>query len=141
MATKLSTCFLNHGCYGGLNCKRLNVRYYPLPSYRLLPASYKKRQRNFSSQQKRQQTKKIIPERNPTSANFQSNDDEDSDSENSSIDSMPSLNQATRFINNVDGIGAVEHSNREDLNSLMLPIEITSSVYSNNYYSLRFIYA
>lgn len=49
MEAKLSTCFLNGGCYGGGGTKfnQVNVRFSPMPSRRLLPASCKMRQRNF----------------------------------------------------------------------------------------------
>ncbi|KAL2475065.1 putative starch synthase 4 [Abeliophyllum distichum] len=79
MEAKLSTCFLNGGWYGGgIKFNQVNVRFYPLPSHRLLPASCKMRQRNFSPHNKRQQPKKINLN-HPENANIQLNDNECSD--------------------------------------------------------------
>nr|CAN82305.1 hypothetical protein VITISV_013935 [Vitis vinifera] len=47
------------------------------------------------SQHKRQQTKKVSPDRRPTNSHFQSNGDEDTEPENALADGVSSLNQGT----------------------------------------------
>lgn len=115
MATKLSTCFVSYG-WSGLNCKHWNGRFL-LPNRRLPPASCKMRQRNLSSQPKRQQVKKISPGQPPTNSDVQLNGDEDSESENASTDSVSSLDQEFTSDDNVDTYITVEHNNEKDLDS------------------------
>ncbi|XP_021676304.1 probable starch synthase 4, chloroplastic/amyloplastic isoform X2 [Hevea brasiliensis] len=96
MATKPSTWFLSQS-FTALNYKQTNMRF-SLPSHRLLPASCKMRHRNLSSQHKRQQLKKASPEQPPITAGFHSSggaddgDDNDSETEDASLHSVPSLN-------------------------------------------------
>ncbi|KAF2314662.1 hypothetical protein GH714_028333 [Hevea brasiliensis] len=97
MATKPSTWFLSQS-FTALNYKQTNMRF-SLPSHRLLPASCKMRHRNLSSSQhKRQQLKKASPEQPPITAGFHSSggaddgDDNDSETEDASLHSVPSLN-------------------------------------------------
>lgn len=126
MAAKLSTCFLSHG-WGSLDCKRSNGRFLA-PSHRLLPASCKMRHRNFSSQHKRQQTKKVSPDRRPTNSHFQSNGDEDTEPENALADGVSSLNQGTTPDDedvDVDSHIAIEHINDNPLKHLTVSEETT----------------
>ncbi|XP_034698177.1 probable starch synthase 4, chloroplastic/amyloplastic isoform X1 [Vitis riparia] len=126
MAAKLSTCFLSHG-WGSLDCRRSNGRFLA-PSQRLLPASCKMRQRNFSSQHKRQQTKKVSPDRRPTNSHFQSNGDEDTEPENALADGVSSLNQGTIPDGedaDVDSHIAIEHINDNPLKHLTVSEEMT----------------
>ncbi|KAA8519540.1 hypothetical protein F0562_013836 [Nyssa sinensis] len=125
MAAKLSTCFLSYG-WNGLICKHSNV-HLPLPSHRLRPASCKMRQRNFSSQHKRQQAKKVFPEQLPKNANFQPNSDEDSESENPSADSLSTQNHSIISNDDIGTILAAEDTNEKDFSSLTLLTEIKSS--------------
>lgn len=91
--------------------KHLNVRFNPSPSHSIRPASCKMRQRNSSSQNKRQPTKKIFPQRLQTNANFQADDEEEGNSENSILDP------------DVDDVGTIieaENLNGKDSESLTL---------------------
>ncbi|KAL3520165.1 hypothetical protein ACH5RR_018314 [Cinchona calisaya] len=93
MEAQLASCYLGRGwCYGrGLNCgKHGNIRFCPSLSLRFLPASCKMRQRNYSSQNKRQQAKNLYPD-HPPRANLPATSDEDSDTENLSNNSITSL--------------------------------------------------
>ncbi|KAI4295402.1 hypothetical protein L6164_035451 [Bauhinia variegata] len=78
MAAKLCTCFV---CWNltGLNCKQSSV-HFPIHSQRLLlPTSCKMRQRNLSSQHKRQQIKKASNEQPSLDGDLHSKEDEDSE--------------------------------------------------------------
>lgn len=99
-----------------MNCKHWNGRFL-LPNRRLPPASCKMRQRNLSSQPKRQQVKKISPGQPSTNSDIQLNGDEDSESENASTDSVSSLDQKFTSDDNVDTYITVEHNNEKDLDS------------------------
>ncbi|KAJ8545339.1 hypothetical protein K7X08_017922 [Anisodus acutangulus] len=112
MEMKLSNCLpTQKWCGGGAPFSRqVNVRFYPLPSQRLLPASGKMRQRrNFSLQNKRQQTKKINIER-PPNVDLQSSDDVDSNTENMSKQSLASSIQEISIKENVDSLTETESS-------------------------------
>lgn len=65
-----------------LDCKHFNVRYYSLPSPRLLTVSCKMRQRNSSLPPRRPQAKKIVPAQLPQNDNLMPDVSELSDSEN-----------------------------------------------------------
>ncbi|XP_055805780.1 probable starch synthase 4, chloroplastic/amyloplastic isoform X2 [Solanum dulcamara] len=94
MEMKISNCFTTQKWCGGAPFSRqVNVRFYPLPSQRLQPASGKIRQRrNLSLQNKKQQTKKINIEC-PPDVDLQSSDDVDSNTEKMSKQSLSSSNQ------------------------------------------------
>lgn len=110
MEAKLATNFLSQRwCYGrGFNSKQLNVQFWSSPSQSLLSASCKMRNRNSSSQNKKQQLKKIYPVR-PTNVDSQGLGDDDSDSKNSLNNSLPILEDAAA--EDVDAIPEVEQSN------------------------------
>ncbi|XP_021904693.1 probable starch synthase 4, chloroplastic/amyloplastic isoform X2 [Carica papaya] len=119
MAGRLSTYFLCQG-FTGLNCnsKHLNVRLF-LPSNRSIPASCKMRQRAFSSQ-KRQEVKDTSPLPNPTSADLQQSCVEDSESENSSINSAANLNVEIEN-NNIHTAIDLEHGEEKNFDALSVP--------------------
>ncbi|KAL2494575.1 putative starch synthase 4 [Forsythia ovata] len=130
----LSTCFLNGGWYaGGIKFNQVNVRFYPSPSHRLLPASCKMRQRNFSPHNKRQQPKKINLD-HPKNANIQVNGNEGSDPGIFSKDGNSDSIEDPEPISD-DGIPITreaEHLNEEDTidsgaEAKTSPIEITHS--------------
>ncbi|KDP37946.1 hypothetical protein JCGZ_04589 [Jatropha curcas] len=112
MATKPSTWFLSQG-FTAFNCnrnenKQTTVRFF-LPSQKLLPASCKMRQRNFS---RRQQVKKASPQRPTTTADFQSSGDDDSEVEDASeVHAIPCLNNDFGANDSVDA-----ESNRSSKN-------------------------
>ncbi|XP_019260204.1 PREDICTED: probable starch synthase 4, chloroplastic/amyloplastic [Nicotiana attenuata] len=105
MEMKLSNCLPSQKwCGGGAPfVRQVNVRFYPLSSQRLLPllASGKMRHRNFSLQNKRQQTKKTNIER-PTNVDLQSSDAVDSNTKNMSKQNLSSSNQESSIKENVD---------------------------------------
>nr|XP_027087012.1 probable starch synthase 4, chloroplastic/amyloplastic isoform X2 [Coffea arabica] len=112
MEAKLASSFLGQRwwCYGGGGldyCKQGNVRFCPSVSHRFVPASCKMRQRNHSSQNKRQQAKKLYPDR-PTGVNFPATSDEDSDMENFSNDGITSLKETA------DDLDAAEKAEQTD---------------------------
>ncbi|KAK4361302.1 hypothetical protein RND71_020254 [Anisodus tanguticus] len=111
MEMKLSNCLpIQKWCGGAPFYRQVNVRFYPLPSQRLLPASGKMRQRrSFSLQNKRQQTKKINIE-SPPNVDLQSSDDADSNTENMSKQSLSSSNQEISIKENVDTLTEAESS-------------------------------
>ncbi|XP_048230259.1 probable starch synthase 4, chloroplastic/amyloplastic isoform X2 [Ricinus communis] len=97
MATKPASWFLSQG-YTVFNCnhnnhyhhnhnKQTNVRFF-LPPHRLLPTSCKMRQRNLSSQNKRQQVKKASPEIPPTGGDFESSSGDDIDDSEVALSSL-----------------------------------------------------
>ncbi|XP_057464699.1 probable starch synthase 4, chloroplastic/amyloplastic [Actinidia eriantha] len=131
MAAKLPPCFFSHG-WSGLNCKHSNLQFCPLPSRRLRSVSCKMRQRNFSSQHKRQ-AKKVSPERLPTNANFQPKVDEHSESETLSTDKISSLEHEHVSNNDVDIIVVAGDANEKDLNSPTLLDEIKPSLTDADY--------
>lgn len=91
MASKLSTCFLCNG-WSRSNCRKSNVRF-PVPSRRSLPASCKMRQRNLSSNNRKQQAKKVPLDQPSTNANIHQNVEESAESESTSTNNISSLNQ------------------------------------------------
>ncbi|KAF3449885.1 hypothetical protein FNV43_RR05964 [Rhamnella rubrinervis] len=125
MAVRLSTWFLNQGI-SGLNCKHTNARITFPSSHRLLPAYCKMRQRNLSSQHKRQQLKKASHEQSLTNGDLQPNNDEDPDCETTSLGSVPNLNQESISSDAVRTSIAVEHKNAKDLSGLIVSDETKS---------------
>ncbi|XP_044460720.1 probable starch synthase 4, chloroplastic/amyloplastic [Mangifera indica] len=135
MASKLSAYFLSpfFGTNNSNNTisnsissnEHLNVRLF-LSSRRFSPASCKMRQRNFSSQQKRQHVKKNLPQQPPVVADSvervdaDGDDDADSESGNDLTDAEVSLNEeiVDDIVNNHV---AVEDTNEEDLESAIVP--------------------
>ncbi|EOY27767.1 Starch synthase 4 isoform 2 [Theobroma cacao] len=132
MSAKLSTCFFNHG-FISLNYnnnskknvisykKHVNLRLLFVPSRRLLPASCKMRQKNFSSQNKRPQGKKLPSEQIPTSAKLQPNSDEESEPENSvpnSVDMEHIVQNETLYEDDVNTRVDVEYINEQNLGTL-----------------------
>uniref|UniRef100_A0A1S4BC11 Probable starch synthase 4, chloroplastic/amyloplastic n=1 Tax=Nicotiana tabacum TaxID=4097 RepID=A0A1S4BC11_TOBAC len=113
MEMKLSNCLPSQKwCGGGAPfVRQVNVRFYPLPSQRLLPlpASGKMRHRNFSLQNKRQQTKKTNIER-PTNVDLQSSDAVDSNTKNMSKQNLSSSKQEISIKENVDTLAEAESS-------------------------------
>ncbi|KAJ7968884.1 Starch synthase, chloroplastic/amyloplastic [Quillaja saponaria] len=91
MAAKLTTCFVSRS-FNGLDCKHSRIRF-PLLSYRILPASCKMRQRNLSSQHKRQQVKKAAHELSSTDGDSQLNEDKDSELKKVPMDGLPKMNK------------------------------------------------
>lgn len=86
-----------------------------------------------SSQHKRQQTKKVSPDRRPTNSHFQSNGDEDTEPENALADGVSSLNQGTTPDDedvDVDSHIAIEHINDNPLKHLTVSEEMTPLVIS-----------
>lgn len=72
-----------------------------------------------SFQHKRQQTKKISQDQRPTYSHFQSNGDEDNESENAVADSVTRFGQETApddEDDNVNSHTAIEHINDNALN-------------------------
>ncbi|XP_007025145.2 PREDICTED: probable starch synthase 4, chloroplastic/amyloplastic isoform X2 [Theobroma cacao] len=132
MSAKLSTCFFNHGFislnYNNNNNKNVisykkhvNLRLLFVPSRRLLPASCKMRQKNFSSQNKRPQGKKLPSEQIPTSAKLQPNSDEESVPENSvpnSVDMEHIVQNETLYEDDVNTRVDVEYINEQNLGTL-----------------------
>ncbi|XP_022715603.1 probable starch synthase 4, chloroplastic/amyloplastic isoform X2 [Durio zibethinus] len=131
MALQLSTCFFSHGFIGLNNNnnennvnsynKNVNLRLLFLPSRRLLPASCKMQQRNLSSHHKRQQGKKPPSVRIPTSAKLQPNSEEESDPENSvlnSVDMEHIGNHETTCKDDADTRVDVKHIDEENLGTL-----------------------
>ncbi|CAN4082076.1 unnamed protein product [Withania somnifera] len=106
----ISNCFATQKWCGGVPFSRLvNVRFYPLPSQRLLPASGKMDQRrNFSLQNKRQQTKKINIERLPN-VDLQSSNDVDSNSENMS---KQTLSRQSSSVHLQDLLGVIRNAEK-----------------------------
>ncbi|XP_058196106.1 probable starch synthase 4, chloroplastic/amyloplastic isoform X3 [Rhododendron vialii] len=128
MATKPSTCFFGNGWSSTVPsyCNRhSNLRFCPLPSHRFYPAYCKMRQRNFSSQQKRQ-AKKATPERLPTNA-LQQNVDEDSKLETLSTDNISSLKYENKSNDGVDTIVAADNTNEKDVDTLTVLHQIKPS--------------
>ncbi|XP_059289276.1 probable starch synthase 4, chloroplastic/amyloplastic isoform X1 [Lycium ferocissimum] len=110
MEMKVSNCLPHQQWCTGAFVRQVNVRFYPLPCQRLLPASGKMRQRrNFSLQNKRQQAKKINIER-PPNVDLQSSDDVDSNTGNMSKQSLSSSNQEISIKENVDTSTVAESS-------------------------------
>ncbi|OVA00420.1 Glycosyl transferase [Macleaya cordata] len=99
MATKLSTFFVGNG-WRGLSCNNPNGRI-PIPSIRLIGTSCKMRQKNFSSPNKRQQVKKVPPERLTISDSFQPNDDESTETKDAPADIISSSPEITPLGENV----------------------------------------
>ncbi|CAA3001781.1 probable starch synthase 4, chloroplastic amyloplastic [Olea europaea subsp. europaea] len=135
MEAKLSTCFLNGGCYGGGGTKfnQVNVRFSPMPSRRLLPASCKMRQRNFGPQNKRQQPKKINLD-HPENTNIQVNGDEGSDPGISFKDSNSDSIEEIKPISD-DSIPITreaEHINEEDARNSSAPNGVDSVAEAKN---------
>ncbi|XP_043699505.1 probable starch synthase 4, chloroplastic/amyloplastic [Telopea speciosissima] len=93
MATKLSTLYVGHGWRGFSSSNHSNPRL-PVTPVRLLPIFCKNRQRNFSSQHKRQQVKKFSPEPPPMDEKFQTSDDECSEVQSAIPDAITSLPEA-----------------------------------------------
>ncbi|KAF8413599.1 hypothetical protein HHK36_001591 [Tetracentron sinense] len=125
MVTKLSTLFIGHG-WSGVTCNHSNA-LLPFPSPRLLPTSCKMRQRNFSSQHKRQQTKKVSPGRPPMDTNLEPNGDESIEFQNSTSHGVSSSDLETTATNNNDQSFAVKHTNVTDFDSSTL-LEETKSL-------------
>ncbi|KAK3006525.1 hypothetical protein RJ639_015789 [Escallonia herrerae] len=130
MATELSTCFFSHGSIGQLNCNHVNVRYYRSPSSRSLAASCKMRQRNSSSQQKRQPAKRIFSEQLSTNSNLQPNGEAENDSENSTTSTITTSTREDVSDEHPDTTIKVEHSNEQVSTGLALleDINIPSAV-------------
>ncbi|XP_023635661.1 probable starch synthase 4, chloroplastic/amyloplastic [Capsella rubella] len=112
MTTKLSSfCFLTHGLAAGISCERehgTSRRFFYLPSSRrLVSTSCKMRQQRGFDPSKRQEIKKGSPEPILSiNSSLQRNSDEESEPENGSADSVPSLKsdveKGTVDINHVD---------------------------------------
>ncbi|XP_028760681.1 uncharacterized protein LOC114719374 [Neltuma alba] len=92
MATKLTTCFLCCNL-SHLSCNHSNAVRFSLPSHRFLTASCRMRQRNLSSQHKKQQNKKASHEPPPTEGDLHPSEDEDSELRKVSLDGIPNLNK------------------------------------------------
>ncbi|KAK6917220.1 Starch synthase, catalytic domain [Dillenia turbinata] len=117
MASKLSTCLTSH-TLSGLNYKQSNPAFL-VSSPRLLPAvKCKMRQRNFSSQHKRQLSKKIFPKRPPMNSNNRSNSDDEIESESTSSDSTLNSNLEIILDEENDSTVPVEHVGGKDASTL-----------------------
>ncbi|KAG8482282.1 hypothetical protein CXB51_026986 [Gossypium anomalum] len=121
MSAKLSACFFIHGfsclnnsSYKNTVDKHKNVymRVLFLPSRQFLPAYCKMRQRNLSSNHKRQRMSKPPSERIPTSAELLPIRDEESEPENSfpnGVDVEPFVNHETSGKDDVNTVIDVEN--------------------------------
>ncbi|KAA3479036.1 putative starch synthase 4, chloroplastic/amyloplastic isoform X1 [Gossypium australe] len=121
MSAKLSACFFSHGfsclnnsSYKNTVDKHKNVymRVLFLPSRQFLPAYSKMRQRNLSSNHKRQRMSKPPSERIPTSAELLPIRDEESEPENSfpnGVDVKPFVNHETSGNDDVNTVIDVEN--------------------------------
>ena len=84
-----------------------------------------------SSQQRRQQTKKVSPDQHPTNSHFQSNGVEDIESENASVGGVSSLSQETAPDDvDVDSHIDIEHINDNALKHLNVSEEMKPLVIS-----------
>uniref|UniRef100_A0A1J3JI08 starch synthase n=1 Tax=Noccaea caerulescens TaxID=107243 RepID=A0A1J3JI08_NOCCA len=121
MTTKLSSCFLFHGL-AGISCERehgTSRRFFYVPSRRLLPASCKMRQQRGFDSSKSREIKRGSPEPIlPINSSLQCNSDEESEPENVSADSFPSLKSDVEKENNIlstiESIHAVENTGKKD---------------------------
>ncbi|KAG7542396.1 Glycosyl transferase family 1 [Arabidopsis thaliana x Arabidopsis arenosa] len=129
MTTKLSSfCFLSHGL-AGISYERehgSSRRFFYLPSRRLVSTSCKMRQQRGFDSSKRQEIKKGSPKPFLSiNSGLQSNNDEESDLENGSADSVPSLksdaekdtidmNHADENIEKKDDIQTIEVTRRKN---------------------------
>ncbi|KAF4360135.1 hypothetical protein F8388_000004 [Cannabis sativa] len=118
MAVRLSTLFLNQGL-SGLSCNHSNGRLSFSSSYRLFPASCKMRQRNLSSPNKRQQSKKASHE--PLISG-----DSDLDADIASTASSPVLNQESISNDSVPDSIARKNGDAKELNSVNVTNETKS---------------
>ncbi|KAK4440134.1 putative starch synthase 4, chloroplastic/amyloplastic [Sesamum alatum] len=121
-----STCFVGRGFGGGgLRRSQVTVRFYRSTSYRLLlPAYCRMRQRNFSLQNKRQNSKKISSER-PKNSNLRPNGDGNSDPVNLS---KHGILHSNREIASNERIPIIieAYSNRLDYDNSSPPLEVRS---------------
>lgn len=115
-----------------LNSKHSNVRFFSR-SYRLLPVSCKMRNRNLSSQHKKQQMTKASHEQPPTNADLQPNGDEESESKNASVINVSILSQEIISDDDIDTPDedvdtsiAVEHTSAKELSAPTIPDEQNS---------------
>nr|XP_017223019.1 PREDICTED: probable starch synthase 4, chloroplastic/amyloplastic [Daucus carota subsp. sativus] len=122
MATELSTSFL---CQGWIRPKHLSVRLYPVPSRRLIMM----RQSNSGSEQKRPYTKKVFRRKSPKNVSFGPSVAEESDSENSNTDDIPTTNLETMSGKSVETNGAVNAA--ENKSSTNLETMASNSVETN----------
>ncbi|KAG4178375.1 hypothetical protein ERO13_A10G038700v2 [Gossypium hirsutum] len=155
MSAKLSACFFSHGfsclnnsSYKNTVDKHKNVymRVLFLPSRQFLPAYCKMRQRNLSSNHKRQRMSKPPSERIPTSAELLPIRDEESEPENSfpngvdvepfvshetsgkddvntviDVENIAEQNSGTLSASAVETNGGVERTSEQIINGLVLP--------------------
>ncbi|TYJ13301.1 hypothetical protein E1A91_A10G042400v1 [Gossypium mustelinum] len=155
MSAKLSACFFSHGfsclnnsSYKNTVDKHKNVymRVLFLPSRQFLPAYCKMRQRNLSSNHKRQRMSKPPSERIPTSAELLPIRDEESEPENSfpngvdvepfvshetsgkddvntviDVENIAEQNSGTLSASAVETNGDVERTSEQIINGLVLP--------------------
>ncbi|KAL1200698.1 putative starch synthase 4, chloroplastic/amyloplastic [Cardamine amara subsp. amara] len=112
MTTKLSSCFLTHGL-AGISCERehgSSLRFFYLPSRRLLPASCKIRQQRGFDSSKRQEIKKGSPEPILSiNSSLQRNSDEESEPENGSVESVPSIKSDAEKGNGIHATVDINH--------------------------------
>lgn len=114
MTTKLSSfCFLTHGL-AGISCERehgSSRRFFYLPSRRLVSTSCKMRQQRGFDSSKRQEVKKGSPKPILSiNSGLQSNNDEESDLENGSADSVPSLKSDAEKGSSIHGSIDMNHA-------------------------------
>ncbi|KAK4259296.1 hypothetical protein QN277_005641 [Acacia crassicarpa] len=119
MATQLTTCFL---CWNftHLSCNHSNAVRFPLPSHRFLTASCRMRQRNLSSQHKKQHIKKASHGPPPTEGDLHPSEDEDSELRKVSLDGIPDLNKEildTNTDTDSDSSDHIEYIDVENLNN------------------------
>ncbi|XP_065878884.1 probable starch synthase 4, chloroplastic/amyloplastic isoform X2 [Euphorbia lathyris] len=128
MATQPSSWFLSQGfpAFSSNHAKRTNVRLLS-SSHPFLPVYCKTRQQNLGSRHKRQQVKKASPELTPTTGDFNSTADDDSEIENASLHNAPRLNLDVLPNDEVGVSGDVEHiqvTGQEDGDDKYVDVEV-----------------
>lgn len=138
MAAKLTTCFLSHG-WIRLNSKELKWRlgdfshHHVHGHYHRLLTSCKMRQRNFSSQPKRQLVKKVSLKQRKIDAKLQPNGEEKVETESISVNGVSSSRQGSipnKDIDNSRVIKQVKENSLDDLTKVVLlpPPDNSSSI-------------
>ncbi|KAI9127290.1 hypothetical protein K1719_001849 [Acacia pycnantha] len=133
MATQLTTCFL---CWNftHLSCNHSNAVRFPLPSHRFLSTSCRMRQRNLSSQHKKQHIKKASHGPPPTEGDLHPSEDEDSELRKVSLDGIPDLNKEildTNTDTDSDSSDHIEYIDVENLNNSAVLAEPAPLVYTS----------
>ncbi|KAG6407223.1 hypothetical protein SASPL_130209 [Salvia splendens] len=121
MESAPSTCFLRRGLVGaGLKSPQATVRLYSFSWQRWYPASCKMRQRNFSSQNKRQQAKKFNL---PTSTRLNPIDDSNTDTSSRHRDGISPTNTNSEPNDDSDSPeGSNSNSDQETDSSNNIPV-------------------